>query len=412
MYNDKKNGKIGIIITIIILVFLVIITNLDNAILSKISNPFTKITISVQGGIVYAKNKLSKNNEYFTTLDNLKEQNEQLRAENDQLKNERQEMEVLKAENKTLKEYSKLSEKYSEFSTIPAYVIQKDFSNYSKIIVINVGESDGIKTGMTVVAEGGLVGYVVSVEDKSAKVQTIVDTASAVSAVFDNTEKSLVTRGVLDSSDKIKGNYIDNDVVINEGDKIVTSGIGGIYPKNINIGKIKEIVNTQNKTNRYVYIEPLVDFNNLSDATDANKIKLHNYFVSPPVPLRCLQCNKYLIVAEKNIKYTCNGDLIRQLLGILIDNSIKHTNENGNVTVNLYKSNKDIILEVKNDGDEIKKEDEQKIFERFYKIDESRNRNENRYGLGLAIAKDIVEKHNAKISANSKKGITTFKVTF
>ena len=115
---------------------------------------------------------------------------------------------------------------------------------------------------------------------------------------------------------------------------------------------------------------------------------------------------------KKNIKYTCNGDLIRQLLGILIDNSIKHTNENGNVTVNLYKSNKDIILEVKNDGDEIKKEDEQKIFERFYKIDESRNRNENRYGLGLAIAKDIVEKHNAKISANSKKGITTFKVTF
>ena len=61
---------------------------------------------------------------------------------------------------------------------------------------------------------------------------------------------------------------------------------------------------------------------------------------------------------------------------------------------------------------DIKKEDEQKIFERFYKIDESRNRNENRYGLGLAIAKDIVEKHNAKISASSKKGITTFKVTF
>ena len=123
---------------------------------------------------------------------------------------------------------------------------------------------------MTVVAEGGLVGYVVSVEDKSAKVQTIVDTASAVSAVFDNTEKSLVTRGVLDSSDKIKGNYIDNDVVINEGDKIVTSGIGGIYPKNINIGKVKEIVNTQNKTNRYVYIEPSVDFNNLSDVLVVN----------------------------------------------------------------------------------------------------------------------------------------------
>ncbi|MDY4544269.1 MAG: HAMP domain-containing sensor histidine kinase [Bacilli bacterium] len=143
---------------------------------------------------------------------------------------------------------------------------------------------------------------------------------------------------------------------------------------------------------------------NLSKLTENEILTYESLFYEKKIKL------KYNI--KKNIKYTCNGDLIRQLLGILIDNSIKHTNENGNVTVNLYKSNKDIILEVKNDGDEIKKEDEQKIFERFYKIDESRNRNENRYGLGLAIAKDIVEKHNAKISANSKKGITTFKVTF
>ena len=143
---------------------------------------------------------------------------------------------------------------------------------------------------------------------------------------------------------------------------------------------------------------------NLSKLTENEILTYESLFYEKKIKL------KYNI--KKNIKYTCNGDLIRQLLGILIDNSIKHTNENGNVTVNLYKSNKDIILEVKNDGDEIKKEDEQKIFERFYKIDESRNRNENRYGLGLAIAKDIVEKHNAKISANSKNGITTFKVTF
>ena len=108
----------------------------------------------------------------------------------------------------------------------------------------------------------------------------------------------------------------------------------------------------------------------------------------------------------------CNSSLIRQLIGILIDNSIKHTYENGNVNINLYKTNKDIIIEVKNDGDEIKKSDEEKIFERFYKVDEARNRNSNRYGLGLAIAKDITEKHNGKIIAYSKKNVTTFKVTF
>lgn len=62
-----------------------------------------------------------------------------------------------------------------------------------------------------------------------------------------------------------------------------------------------------NKEHGYPIIVGL-DFNNLSDATDAKKIKLHNYFVSPPVPLRCLQSDKYLIVAEKNIKYTYGVD--------------------------------------------------------------------------------------------------------
>lgn len=265
MYNKQKSGKIGIIITIIILLFLVIITNLDNSIWSKIVNPFTKVVMSVQSGITYAKSKITGDDSYFASLNTLKSENEELKKENEELKQAKQELEVLEAENKTLKEYADLSDKYSEYTTIPGYVIQQDFSNYSKTIVINIGKQDGVEEGMTVVAEGGLVGYVTSVEDSSSKVQTIIDTASAVSAIFDNTEKSLVTRGELNSNDKVKGTYIDNDVVINEGDTIVTSGIGGIYPKNITIGKVKEIVNTQNKTNRYVYVETSVNFDDLSD---------------------------------------------------------------------------------------------------------------------------------------------------
>ncbi|MBP3502432.1 MAG: rod shape-determining protein MreC [Clostridia bacterium] len=265
MYSDNKNSKLGIVITIVILVFLVIITNLDNNIWSRIASPFTKITMSVQSGITYLKNKISKNDDYFATVDDLKSKNEELKKENEELKQKKQELEILKAENKTLKEHVKLVDKYSDYDCIPGYVIQRDFSNYSKTIVINIGRKDGIEIGMTVVADGGLVGYIVSAEENTSKVQTIIDTASAVSALFANTEKSLVTRGILDSDNRIKGTYIDNDVVVNEGDDIETSGIGGIYPKNIKIGKVKEIVNTQNKTNRYVYIETSVDFGSLNN---------------------------------------------------------------------------------------------------------------------------------------------------
>ncbi len=113
---------------------------------------------------------------------------------------------------------------------------------------------------------------------------------------------------------------------------------------------------------------------------------------------------------EPSVYFCCNSDLITQLMGILIDNAIKHCSLGGKVLINLSKKNKQIVLEVKNKGLPIKKEDEEKIFERFYKVDESRNRNSNNYGLGLAIAKNIVEKHNGNISVHSSNGYTTFKV--
>lgn len=113
---------------------------------------------------------------------------------------------------------------------------------------------------------------------------------------------------------------------------------------------------------------------------------------------------------DKDIYFNCNQDLIKELLGILIDNAINHTKENNKVIITLSNKDKNIILQVKNEGSKIAKEDEEKIFERFYRKDESRNRNNNRYGLGLSIAKNIVIKHNGVISATTKGDYTIFKI--
>ena len=120
------------------------------------------------------------------------------------------------------------------------------------------------------------------------------------------------------------------------------------------------------------------------------------------------------------IKYDIENDIsmlldevsIKELLSILIDNAIKHSYKNSTINISLKSNGNNIVLLVKNKGDNISSEDKEKIFERFYRVDKSRNRNNNRYGLGLAIAKNIVLNHNGEISVESDNHITTFKVVF
>ena len=113
-----------------------------------------------------------------------------------------------------------------------------------------------------------------------------------------------------------------------------------------------------------------------------------------------------------DIMFNCNEDRIKELLSILMDNAIKHSLPNSQITVKLSKEKNNIYLSVKNKGKEIPVSEREKIFERFYRLDKSRNRDDNRYGIGLSIAKNIVINHNGTISVNCKDGYTTFMVNF
>lgn len=115
---------------------------------------------------------------------------------------------------------------------------------------------------------------------------------------------------------------------------------------------------------------------------------------------------------DENINFCVDENSVKQLMEILLDNAIKHSQKESTINVYLKKEKRKIELRVENTGDGIPKGEEENIFERFYRVDKVRNIKEGRYGLGLAIAKNIVLKHNAKIYANSSNGITTFKIIF
>ena len=263
MYKNKKGGLLGIIITIVVLILIVIFSNRE-ANTSFFENVANKLVMPIQNGLTYLKNRVSGNSTFFTDISNLKSENQDLKEKNSQLEQSLRELENIKTENETLKEYLGLTEKYGEYKTVPGYVIDKEISNYSKTIIINIGKNDGIEVNMTVIADEGLVGHVVSVTDNTAKVQTIVDTSSSISCLMSTNKDSIICKGTLSSNSELKAMYIPTDANLVQGDSVDTSGLGGIYPKGIHVGSIKKIVSTKNITDRYALVETAVDFDKLN----------------------------------------------------------------------------------------------------------------------------------------------------
>ena len=260
--NKKKTNIVGVIITVIVLIILVFLSNLKIENLSYIEKVLSSIVMPIENGITHLKNRISGNSEFFANINSLKSENEKLKKENSELEQALRELEIIESENSTLREYLKLTEQYKGYETVPAYIISKDISNYSSIFVINVGAKSGIEKNMTVIASEGLVGHVISVTDNTAKVQTLTDASNVVSGTLENSKDTVVCRGTLNGN-ILKANYISTDTELTKDEKLYTSGMGGIYPKGIYIGKIKEIKQTKNITDRTFLLETAVNFEEL-----------------------------------------------------------------------------------------------------------------------------------------------------
>ena len=115
---------------------------------------------------------------------------------------------------------------------------------------------------MAVVSSKGVVGHIISSTETTSKVQPIIDPSSSISAIMNISRDNIIVKGELGSY-KLKATYIsaDADLVLN--DDVETSGLGGIYPKGLKVGKLVEIKEASNITEKSAIIEPAVDFSKL-----------------------------------------------------------------------------------------------------------------------------------------------------
>ena len=180
----------------------------------------------------------------------------------------------------------------------------------------------------------------------------------------------------------------------------------------------KYINNLKNETERMnLLLTRLLD---LSQSENSNVEhytveNISNLIEKSALTFESLAFEKQLIIKTDiapDVTLNCNKLAINELLSILLDNAIKHGQEKSIITINLKQQKNNIKLEVINEGEAIPDSEKNKIFERFYRVDKSHNRSDNRYGLGLSIAKNIVENHNGEIKAFSKNGFTTFQINF
>lgn len=149
-----------------------------------------------------------------------------------------------------------------ESSYVAADVIGRDPSPFLHYIIINRGSNDGLQRGMPVITEQGLVGRVDAVIADAARVQLITDPLSAINVRLQNSDVDAILSGSVTGD--LSLNLIPQDVTIEEGDLVLTSGLGGGYPTDQIIGQVTNIRKREADLFQQASVQPVVDFSRLS----------------------------------------------------------------------------------------------------------------------------------------------------
>ena len=204
----------------------------------------------------------------FETIQELRSKNKALQAELDELTVKNNLLQQDKHELERLRELYALDELYADYKKVGARVTMNDSGNWFHSFVIDKGSKDGIKVDMNVMAGKGLVGIVTEVGPNWARVRSIIDDASNVSALVLSTSDTCVVNGdlTLMQDGRIRFEMLaNNGTEIKEGEQVVTSHISSKYLQGILIGYISEIHVDSNNLTRSGYITPVVDFEHLRE---------------------------------------------------------------------------------------------------------------------------------------------------
>lgn len=234
----------------------------------------TNDVINITGYVVNEPSKLIKSGfKLQTELLSTYQENQKLKKKVEELEQNKAKLAVLTSENKELKKELQLNATLSDYSQITAAVISRSPANWQDILVINRGSANGIKKNMPVMAGSGVIGRIREVDHLSSKVELISSNSKIANhfAAQITTKKGEVINGVITGYSEaenalIFGN-VSTDAVIHPGDTVITSGLGGIVPKGLLIGKVSKVEKKDYGLSTSIYVKSATNINDFSVVT-------------------------------------------------------------------------------------------------------------------------------------------------
>lgn len=144
-----------------------------------------------------------------------------------------------------------------------AKVIGYDATQWSKVIFINRGTNHKVQKNSSVMNNAGVIGHVIHSSPNSSKVLLITDSRSAVDSLFQETRESGITVGTGENICEMK--FVPISAKINLGDKVISSGLGGVFPKGLVVGRVVDIVKQSQDLFQDIMVEPSADLSNIEE---------------------------------------------------------------------------------------------------------------------------------------------------
>lgn len=261
-------NKVFILVLIVVLLLgLVVVSYSEKSGVNTISNIVSVPAAPVQRAFTFMTGKVNDFFGYFQDIKATQDKNEELLQRISELERQILDVDRLTKENKELRDALNFKNQYEEYDFIGSSIIAKDPGNWFDVFTINRGSKDGLLADSPVITAYGLVGRVSKTDLVSSRVVSIIDMDSTVSARLSKSRDIIVVRGDVElrSKGQCRADYIPPNTDVMPGDTIETSGIGGIYPQGIIIGKVVKVIKNEGQYDSYAIIQPEIDFKRLEE---------------------------------------------------------------------------------------------------------------------------------------------------